>query len=86
MPLDDPPQQLPPPPGTIDQQPIRTSGLARMTASFGDRTRGTGTREVRHVYRKKGNYSVRLVVVDKAGNQAVVKLVVKVANARKRSS
>jgi hypothetical protein len=56
-----------------------------MTASFGDRTRGTGTRELRHVYRKKGNYRVRVVVVDKAGNQATVKLLVKVANPRKRS-
>lgn len=83
---DDPPPQAPVAPGAPVPPAIRTSGLVRMTASFGDRTRGTGTRELRHVYRKKGNYRVRVVVVDKAGNQAIVKLLVKVANARKRSS
>jgi hypothetical protein len=81
---DDPPPQGPPAPGAPAPPAIRTSGLVRMTASFGDRTRGTGTRDVRHVYRKKGNYRVRVVVVDKAGNQAIIKLLVKVANAKKR--
>ncbi len=83
---DDPP---PPPlvaPGAPVPPVARTSGLARMTASFGDRTRGTGTRELRHVYRKKGNYRVRLVVVDRAGNQAIIKLLVKIANPRKKKS
>jgi hypothetical protein len=65
--------------------PVRTSGLQRVTASFGDRGRATGTREVRHVFRRKGNYRVRIVVRDRAGNQAIVKLVVKIANPRKRS-
>jgi hypothetical protein len=83
---DDPPPQPPVAPGAPPPAPVRTSGLARMTASFGDRTRGTGTRELRHVYRKKGNYRVRIVVVDRAGNQAIIKLVVKVANPRKRRS
>ncbi|HEX8742281.1 MAG TPA: PKD domain-containing protein [Thermoleophilaceae bacterium] len=80
---DDPPPQAPPPAGQPAPPPIRTSGLQRVTASFGDRTRATGTRELRHVYRRKGTYRVRLVVVDRAGNQATVKLLVKVANARK---
>jgi hypothetical protein len=80
---DDPPLQAPPAAGAPAPPAIRTSGLVRVTASFGDRTRGTGTRELRHVYRKKGNYRVRVVVVDKAGNQAIVKLLVKVANAKK---
>ena len=80
---DDPP---PPPPGQPVPPRIRTSGLARVTASFGDRTRASGTRDVRHVYRKKGRYRVRLVVVDRAGNRAIVKLVVRVANARRGSS
>jgi hypothetical protein len=83
---DDPPPPPPPPPGQPAPPPIRTSGLARVTASFGDRTRASGTRDVRHVYRKKGRYRVRLVVVDRAGNRAIVKLVVRVANARRRSS
>jgi hypothetical protein len=83
---DDPPPQPPPAPGAPAPPVVRTAGLARMTASFGDRTRGTGTRELRHAYRKKGNYRVRIVVVDRAGNQAIIKLVVKVANARKRRS
>ena len=83
---DDPPVQPPAAPGAPPPAVIRTSGLARTTASFGDRTRGTGTRDLRHVYRKKGNYRVRLVVVDRAGNQAIIKLVVKVANAKRRSS
>jgi hypothetical protein len=78
---DDPP---PPAPGA-EPLDIRTSGMARMTASFGDRTRATGTRGLRHVYRKKGNYRVRIVVRDRAGNQAIVKLVVKVANPKKRN-
>ena len=81
---DDPPPQPPPAPGAPPPPVIRTSGMARVTASFGDRTRGTGTRELRHVYRKKGNYRVRIVVVDRAGNQAIIKLLVKVANAKKR--
>jgi hypothetical protein len=80
---DDPPPQPPPAPGAPVPPPVRTSGLERVTASFGDRTRGTGTRELRHVFRKKGNYRVRLVVRDRAGNQAIVKLLVKVANARR---
>jgi hypothetical protein len=80
---DDPPLQVPPAAGAPTPPAVRTSGLARVTASFGDRTRGTGTTELRHVYRKKGNYRVRVVVVDKAGNQAIVKLLVKVANAKK---
>jgi hypothetical protein len=83
---DDPPPQPVPQPGQPVPPPVRTSGLQRLTASFGDRGRATGTREVRHVFRKKGSYRVRLVVRDRAGNQAIVKLVVKVANARKRSS
>jgi hypothetical protein len=83
---DDPPPPPPPAPGAPVPPRIRTSGLARVTASFGDRTRGSATRELRHVYRKKGNYRVRLVVVDRAGNRAIVKLVVRIANARKRSS
>jgi hypothetical protein len=82
---DDPPPQPPPAPGAPVPPPIRTSGIARVTASFGDRTRATGTRSLRHVYRRKGNYRVRLVVVDRAGNRAIVKLKLKVANARKRS-
>lgn len=82
---DDPPPAAPVAPGAPVPPPIRTSGLQRMTASFGDRTRATGTTEVRHVYRKKGNYRVRLVVVDRAGNQAIVKLVVRIANPKKRS-
>ncbi|HEX8053792.1 MAG TPA: PKD domain-containing protein [Thermoleophilaceae bacterium] len=80
---DDPPPQPPPAAGAPPPPAIRTSGLERVTASFGDRTRGTGTRELRHVFRKKGNYRVRLVVRDRAGNQAIVKLLVKVANARR---
>ena len=80
---DDPP---PVAPGQPVPPPIRTSGMQRMTAAFGDRTRGTGTSSLRHVYRKKGNYRVRLVVRDMAGNQTVVKLVVRVANARRTSS
>ena len=80
---DDPPPQPVPAPGQPAPPPVRTSGLARVTASFGDRTRATGTREVRHVFRRKGNYRVRLVVRDRAGNQAIVKLLVKVANARR---
>ena len=78
----------PPPPADPAQPPpaIRTSGLARMTASFGDRTRGSGTRELRHVFRRKGNYRVRIVVRDRAGNQRVVKLRVRVANARRGRS
>ena len=83
---DDPPPQPPAAPGAPPPPVIRTSGLRRLTASFGDRTRASGTKEVRHVYRKKGNYRVRLVVQDRAGNQATVKLVVRVANARKGSS
>jgi hypothetical protein len=54
-----------------------------VSGSFGDNTRGSGTSELRHVYRKKGSYRVRLVVVDRAGNQATVKLLVKVAAAKK---
>lgn len=81
---DDPPPQPPAAPGQPVPPPVRTSGLQRITASFGDRTRGSATREVRHVYRKKGSYRVRLVVVDRAGNRAIVKLVVKVANAKKK--
>jgi hypothetical protein len=83
---DDPPPQPVPQPGQPTPPPVRTSGLQRLTASFGDRGRATGTREVRHVFRKKGSYRVRLVIRDRAGNQAIVKLVVKVANAKKRSS
>ena len=82
---DDPPPQPVPQPGQPAPPPVRTSGLQRVTASFGDRGRATGTRDVRHVYRRKGNYRVRLVVRDRAGNQAVVKLIVKIANARRRS-
>ncbi|MDQ3935637.1 MAG: PKD domain-containing protein, partial [Actinomycetota bacterium] len=78
---DNPPEPAPGAP-PLD---IRTSGMARMTASFGDRTRASGTREVRHIYRKKGRYRVRIVVRDRAGNQSIVKMQVKVANPRKRS-
>jgi hypothetical protein len=81
---DDPPPPAPAAPGAPAPPAIRTSGLARFTASFGDRTRGTGTRELRHVYRRKGNYRARLVVIDRAGNQAIVKILVKVANAKRR--
>jgi hypothetical protein len=77
---DDPPV---PAPGAPTPPAIRTSGLARVSGSFGDNTRGSGTSELRHVYRKKGSYRVRLVVVDRAGNQATVKLLVKVAAAKK---
>lgn len=80
---DDPPPQAPVAPGAPAPPAIRTSGLARVTASFGDGTRGTGTRELRHVFRRKGTYRVRLVVVDRAGNQSIVKLVVRIANARR---
>ena len=83
---DNPPPQPPPAPGAPAPPLVRTSGLARVTASFGDRTRASATKEVRHVYRKKGNYRVRLVVQDRAGNRAIVKLKLKVANARRRSS
>ena len=79
---DDPPPQPLPAPGQPAPAPVRTSGLQRITATFGDRGRATGTREVRHVFRRKGTYRVRLVVRDRAGNQGVVKLVVKVANGR----
>jgi hypothetical protein len=75
------------PPAAVPRQAgapaVRTSGLRRITASFGDGRRGSATRELRHVYRRRGNYRVRVVVRDRAGNQAVVKLVVRVANARR---
>jgi hypothetical protein len=80
---DDPPPQSPPAPGAPAPPRIRTSGLQRVTASFGDRTRASGTKEVRHVYRRKGTYRVRLVVLDRAGNRAIVKLRVRIANARR---
>jgi hypothetical protein len=83
---DDPPPQPVPQPGQPVPPPVRTSGLERLTASFGDRGRATGTREVRHVFMRKGSYRVRLVVRDRAGNQAIVKLLVKVANAKKKGS
>jgi hypothetical protein len=82
---DDPPPPPPVAPGAPIPPPVRTSGLARLTASFGDRTRGTGTRELRHVYRRKGTYRVRLVVMDRAGNRSIVKLRLRIANPRRRS-
>jgi PKD domain-containing protein len=71
-----------------DPQPVlppavpasRTSGLAKMTVSFGDGGRLIATREARHVYRRKGNYKVRIAVIDRAGNSQVVKLTLKVKN------
>jgi hypothetical protein len=83
---DDPPPQPPPAPGQPAPPPVRTSGIQSVRATFGDGRRATGTREVRNVFRRKGNYRVRLVVRDRAGNQSIVKLIVKVANARRRSS
>jgi hypothetical protein len=62
------------------QPPVRTSGIAGFTVRFGDGGRGTGTRQATHVYRRKGNYTVRFVVTDRAGNRRVVKIPIKVTN------
>ena len=80
---DAPPPPPPVAPGQPVPPPVRTSGLRSVTATFGDRGRARGKREVRHVYRRKGTYRVRLVVHDRAGNRGIVKLRLRVANARR---
>jgi hypothetical protein len=72
---DDPPPVLPP-----AVPASRTSGVASFSVRFGDGGRGTGTRQAAHVYRRKGNYTVRFVVTDRAGNRQVVKIPIKVTN------
>ena len=78
---DDPP---PPDPAAPPPAPVRTSGVASVAIRFGDGGRATGTREVRHVYRRKGSYRVRAVVTDKAGNSQIVKLKIKVVKPKSK--
>lgn len=72
---DDPPPVVPP-----AVPASRTSGVSKFNVSFADGARLTGTRQASHVYRRKGNYTVRFVVTDRAGNSRIVKLKIRVTN------
>ncbi|HEX8065941.1 MAG TPA: hypothetical protein VF520_05395 [Thermoleophilaceae bacterium] len=85
----DDPAPPPPPPAVVAPLPgvtVRTSGVANVSASFGDGARLRAVRELRHVYRRKGSYRLRIVVADRAGNRRIVKLMVRVTKAKKKKA
>jgi len=75
----------PPPPPAKGAQPVRTSGVASVIVDWGDKSRRERVRlGAQHVYARAGRYTIRVTVADKAGNKAVVRQVVKVAEPRRR--
>jgi hypothetical protein len=74
----------PPPPPAKGAQPARTSGVASVIVDWGDKSRRERVRlGAQHVYARAGRYTIRVTVADKAGNKAVVRQVVRVAEPRR---
>lgn len=74
-------RDLPPPTRRSRKQAVRASGIAKVSVTFGDRTRAARSlRRLRHTYRRAGRYKVRLVIDDRAGNRTVVKLTIRVGS------
>lgn len=77
------PRDLPPTPAK-GAKPARTSGVASVIVDWGDKSRRERVRlGAQHVYARSGRYTIRVTVADKAGNKAVVRQVVKIAEPRR---
>lgn len=61
-------------------QGVPTSGVSRIVVDWGD---GSGPREIlhgaRHVYRRAGRYTLRIVVLDNAGNRTTLREPLRIA-------
>jgi hypothetical protein len=69
-----------PPPPAAGAQPAKTSGVGELVLDWGDRSRRQRIRAgAQHVYERPGRYTVSVVVLDKAGNRAEVRQVLRIA-------
>jgi hypothetical protein len=78
------PSDAPPPPAP-GAQPTQTSGVASVIVDWGDRSRREQVKlGAQHVYARAGRYTIRVTVVDKAGNSGVVRQLVKIVKPARR--
>jgi hypothetical protein len=62
--------------------PVPGSGIRRVVIAFGDGAR-TKSRTAKHVFRKRGRYTIRVSATDRAGNVTVVKRTVTIKRSKK---